>query len=75
MSGGSFDYAYSRVAQFADDLELRLHEAHTLYGHEVAEKLAELVIDARALSRQMHAAERLFSGDIGEDTFMARMEE
>lgn len=75
MSGGAFDYAYSRTAQFADDLELRLHEAHTLYGHEVAEKLAELVIDVSSISRRMHAAEWLFSGDIGEDTFMERMSE
>jgi hypothetical protein len=72
MSGGSFDYAYSRTAQFADDLELRLGDAAE-YGPEVVGKLAQLVADARTLSRQMRAAELLFGGDIGVDTFMERM--
>jgi len=72
MSGGAFDYAYSRTAQFADDLELRLGDA-AQYGPDVVAKLTQLVIDARAMSEQMRAAEWLFSCDIGEETFMKRM--
>ena len=64
-----------QALQFSLHLELRLGDAAAEFGPEVAAKLAQLVIDARALSRQMHAAEWLFSGDIGEDTFMARMNE
>ena len=74
MSGGAFNYAYGRVSQFADDLELRLGDAAE-YGPEVVAMLTQLVIDARAISRQMHAAEWLFSSNIGEDTFIKRMNE
>lgn len=74
MSGESLDYAYRCVAQFADDLELRLGEAAE-YGPDVVARLTQLVIDSRAMSRQMRAAEWLFSSDIGEDTFMERMGE
>jgi hypothetical protein len=74
MSGGAFDYAYGRTAQFADELELRLEDAAE-YGPEVVAMLTQLVIDARAMSRQMHAAEWLFSSDIVEDTFIKRMNE
>jgi len=73
MSGGAFDYAYSRTAQFADDLELRLGDA-AHHGPDVVARLTQLVIDARALSEQMRAAEWLFSGDIGQDTFMKWMD-
>ena len=69
MSGGSFDNAYARAAQFADDLELRLGDA-AHHGPEVVAKLTQLVSDARALSEKMRTAERLFSGHIGGDTFM-----
>jgi hypothetical protein len=72
MSGGAFDYAYSRTAQFADDLELRLGDAAQCWP-EAINNLAQLVIDARALSQRMRAAEWLFSGDIGQDTFLERM--
>jgi hypothetical protein len=74
MSGGSFGYAYSHVGTFAEDLELHMKESPGAWGPEVEARLHQLVADARALSSQMHAAEWLYSGDIGEDTFIARFD-
>ena len=79
MSGGSFDYAYSRTQEFADRLETRLNAegvgSEYTWRPDVAQKLrdiAELVSD---VSRLMREAEWLYSADIGEETFMARVAE
>ncbi len=70
MSGGSFDFAFSRTANFAADLEMRLMEPHQ-WPPEMAARLARIAADAHRISQEMHAAEWLYSGDIGEETFMA----
>ncbi len=74
MSGGSFDYAYSRVATFADELEDKL--AKDELGEvrpEVTTRLARLAVEARRLAALMREAEWLYSSDIVADTFMARV--
>jgi hypothetical protein len=81
MSGGSFNYEYSRMHEFADDLRERLtQQGQVVDGWKigtwepaVAAKLAEsaaLVDHAAKLARE---AEWLYSGDTGEDTFMQRV--
>lgn len=87
MSGGSFDYAYDKVSRFADELEERLDNAgkrvrpDSIYddttepewSEAVTVALRDLSIIARHVSRMMHAAEWLYSGDYGEDSFMEEM--
>jgi hypothetical protein len=78
MSGGSFDYAYGHVAQFADELENKLDTAGVegfdpWNSPEVVARLRRLVIDARRVSALMKEAEWLYSGDTGEDTFSKRV--
>ncbi len=83
MSGGSFNYAYSQVQTFAEDLVNKIDEnekpdrygdAHR-FAPEVLSELLVLADDARKLSLRMRAAEWLYSGDIGEETFMKRIAE
>lgn len=84
MSGGSFDYAYGRVDQFADELGVRLdeHAKKNEYGetpHDfeptTREKLREIEVMARHTAKLMKEVEWLFSGDTGEASFMARVME
>lgn len=84
MSGGSFDYAYSRVDQFADNLGLRLDQHDTInewhsktydFKPETREKLREIEHLARHVARFMREAEWLYSGDTGDATFMERVAE
>ena len=80
MSGGSFNYAYSRVQTFADDLEHKLEIAGTITrdrsfsGYEDREPewdgetnvmLRQIVSDARKFAEVMRAVEWLYSGDSG----------
>ena len=75
VSGGSFNYAYSRVQDFAEELERRIERndsgdcAPGLDGN-VIDELTTLAAHARALAVKMRAAEWLYSHDIGEETFM-----
>ena len=80
MSGGSFDYAYSRVNVFADELANKLdrndvEEDGWKYGFEPAtvEKLREIEALARKTSEMMKEAEWLYSGDTGDESFMERV--
>lgn len=84
MSGGSFDYAYSSVSRFADDLRNKLDEQGKPNGEgwtqpewtpDVSAKLAEIAALAERVSKLMKEAEWLYSGDTGEDTFMRRVTE
>ena len=78
MSGGSFNYAYSRVQDFAEALQAKIDENDKPARHGDAPRLpAQLLIalagiasDARELAVKMRAAEWLYSHDIGEETFM-----
>lgn len=79
MSGGSFNYAYSRVQDFADELEHKLAAAQELRNEgkdgsavfdapttERLERIGKIVRDAAALMKEV---EWLYSGDNGEDSF------
>jgi hypothetical protein len=81
MSGGSFDYAYSRVNTFAEELEQRIidrwkknqwGETPNDYSDAVIDRLREIHIEAKRFAEVMREVEWLYSGDIGEDTFMER---
>lgn len=83
MSGGSFNYAYSRMEQFADELRNKLQEQGKDpqgYGYpnprwttDVACKLATVAALADYVALLAKEAEWLYSGDTGEDTFMQRV--
>ena len=81
MSGGSFDYAYARMHEFADDLRNKLAEQGQVvdgwkvgtWEPEVAAKLAEIAALVDHAAKLAKEAEWLYSGDTGEDTFMGRV--
>lgn len=80
MSGGSFDYAYSSVGDFADELSDKLsrndvEEDGWKYGFELATiaKLREIEAIARKTAALMKEAEWLYSGDTGDESFMERV--
>lgn len=77
MSGGHFDYAYSQVLTFAEALESDLRGHNPTFEHgikdpKVLARLDKLVRQAKDMTELMMAAEWLFSGDDGEETFMER---
>ena len=79
MSGGSFDYAYRRVEQFAEDLRAKIADngKENDYGEkcefspETIALLQSIVEDAERTAKLMKAAEWLYSGDTGEDDLSA----
>ena len=84
MSGGSFDYIYSRTDNFADELGLKIDQADEVndwgekpYKFEPATlaKLKEIEKLARYTAKLMKEAEWLYSGDTGDDSFMRRVAE
>jgi len=79
MSGGSFDYAFTRVNQFADELRIKLEnrkkqneygEVCYDYSDEVITELTNIKLAAFTLSDLMKEVEWLYSGDTGEETFL-----
>lgn len=84
MSGGSFDYAYWKAEQFADELEVMLSKQDEVnewnekpyYMEEATRvKLQEIEKMVRTASKMMKEVEWLYSGDTGEDSFMKRVAE
>lgn len=85
MSGGSFDYAYCRTMQFADELRNKLQEQgkdpsgegwpNAAWSTDIACKLSEIAALADYIGALMKEAEWLYSGDTGEDTFTQRVRE
>lgn len=83
MGGGSFDYAYWKVEEFADTLRNKIdaNDREDEWGNkynmpdEVIAKLTPLVLEALTLARKMKEVEWLYSGDTGPDTFLKRMKE
>ena len=81
MSGGSFNYEYSRMQDFADDLRCKLAEQGKVvdgwkvgtWEPAVAAKLAEIAALVDHAAKLAREAEWLYSGDTGEDTFMERV--
>jgi hypothetical protein len=82
MSGGSFNYEYSRMQDFADDLRERLTQQGQVvdgwkvgtWKPEVATKLAEIAALVDHAAKLAREAEWLYSGDTGEDTFTERVQ-
>jgi hypothetical protein len=81
MSGGSFDYAYARMREFADDLRCKLAEqGQVVDGWKIGtwepavsvklEEISHIVDYAAKLAKEV---EWLYSGDTGEETFMWRV--
>jgi hypothetical protein len=86
MSGGSFDYAYRHMVEFAEELRDMLSQQGQrkdgwevgTWKPEVATKLAEIAALVDHVAKLAREAEWLYSGDTGEDTFterVARIEE
>ena len=72
MSDGSFDYAYARAWQFADELAERL-DARTEYSQRTVTMLRQIVDVARRAGSLMREAEWLFTGWADEDEFARRI--
>jgi hypothetical protein len=79
MSGGSFNYAYGRVGQFAEELKAKIanNNKEDDYGGkfgfspETIALLQSIAEDAERTAKLMKAAEWLYSGDTGEDDLAA----
>lgn len=79
MSGGSFNYAYSRVEQFAEELRAKIADngKENDYGEkrefspETIALLQSIAEYSERTAKLMRAAELLYSGDTGEDSFSA----
>lgn len=84
MSGGSFNYAYNTIAEFAKELDDRLvnaskvnqwNEQPDLFGQQTLDKLRQIQLAATHFSELMRTVEYLYSGDIRDDTFLNRVSE
>jgi hypothetical protein len=87
MSGGHFgDYGYDyyKVAQFADELEVEIqnnnkkldeYEYAPNFSPETIKYLRKQLRLMRKVSEIMRHVDYLYSGDHGEDSFMARVKE
>jgi len=70
MSGGAFQYAFTRVQQFADDVRERIAEHPKSFSDAEVERLRLLAEHCGVVADWMKAAEWLASGDTGEDVFL-----
>jgi len=90
MSGGHFNdcgYEYYKVSQFADELEHEIlnngREGTTENGYEwypnhdpdVIDVLVEQIPKLRKMAEIMRDIDCLYSGNIGDDSFLFRMKE
>lgn len=82
MSGGSFDYAYLGMLNFADQLGARIDEEEKIdkfgcqpnkFSQEVINKLREIERITRYAGRLAQEAEYLYSGDTGEESFISNL--
>lgn len=64
MSGGSYNYAYSRVREFANDLEYQSEERDL--APEVRELRARFAAHLLLVAKAMHDIEWVDSADYGE---------
>jgi len=84
MSGGNFgDYDYYKVHQFADELEVEIHNNNKPdeygyvrnYSPETIKYLRKQLRQMRYTADIMRHVDYLFSGDHGEDSFMVRVKD
>lgn len=82
MSGGSFGYAYSRVQQFCEELEIKIRrngksredalypdECYPEYSADTLFSLGQILEEAEKVAKLMRETEWLYSGDHGEESF------
>jgi len=69
MSGGSFNYAYMRVLDFAEELEQKLADSDYRWSPETLEELSNVLKLANYFGKVMRHTEWLYSGDYGEESF------
>jgi len=80
MSGGAFDYGCFRISQFAEELQNKIDENDTKeecgycsgYSVKVLEALQSSHRCIELAGKLAHEIEWLYSGDIGEETFIER---
>lgn len=72
MSGGRFDYAYTHVNVFADQLT---EETARETSSETDEELKKVIDRAYAFANTMRAVEWFYSGDISEEEMLERIRE
>lgn len=84
MSGGSFNYAYTQISQFADELEVRLRDPNKVdewgytpnkFEDNTLKKLKDIQILAQYISELMKEVEWLYSGDTSDESFSERVSE
>jgi len=84
MSGGHFgDYDYYKVFQFADELEVDIDNNgkpdeygwKSNHDPDVIDVLQEQLPKLRKMAEIMKACDYLYSGDIGDDSFLLRIKE
>jgi hypothetical protein len=84
MSGGHFgDYDYFKVYQFADELEVDIDNTgkpdeygwKSNHDPDVIAVLQEQLPKLRKMAEIMRHIDYLYSGDLGDDSFLLRMKE
>lgn len=72
MSGGEFQYAYSRVELFAEELREKLEDPpERIFNHIETYFMLRQIEDVAALAAKLiREAELLYSSDIGEEVFL-----
>lgn len=84
MSGGHFDYAYSRVQTFTEELDREIGRngevsadslQTTEFPAEVIEALRAISAHANLSARLMKAAEWLYEGDTSPESFLKEFRE
>jgi 2,4-dienoyl-CoA reductase-like NADH-dependent reductase (Old Yellow Enzyme family) len=75
MSGGSFNYAYVRVSEFAAELQEKLNDPDYLdfWPREVEKEIRETLAQAKYLAVRMKEVEWLYSADTSPETFLVYM--
>lgn len=81
MSGGSFNYAYSKVEQFVDALEEKMQDFKAQdiedysFDEETNVELVKISQELRHSARLMKLIEWLYSGDILPESFKRELME
>lgn len=82
MSGGSFDYKCFEVTYFSDELKRKIQYNNVPkygwcpnYSDETIKKLEECARIISLVGELAHDIEWLYSGDIGEETFVKNCDE
>lgn len=81
MSGGAFDYKYSQVEMFCEELGQRIknNKVKDEWGYcanlkpATIKELKRILKWCKIASQLMYEAEWLYSGDTGDESFMQRI--